>query len=178
MHLEPMSHQYMKDHASVDSSTGTVVPVGSSSVQSTLSYDSLSVAFSRFTRSPGSSTIRIRRQIVGLIRKFNVESMESFSQDWDVSVPPASKRSGKSQTTVLAISSDLPKRSVPSGNLLMPPRGNLVCGTRELYREVLVMRRLTRAQRSIAAARLIRTLDPNLATHCDIALSLFLIATL
>jgi hypothetical protein len=48
---------------------------------------------------------------------------------------------------------------------------------KDLNKEFLALRRLPLAERSAAAARFIRTLDPALRSHSELALSLFLIAT-
>ena len=171
-----MSQHLLKDHGSVDSSTGTIVPLGSSSVQSTQGYDSLAVVMERFLRIPRPSFARIRREITALIRKSLEAELSQLSSRWEAAASGTQKKISKQSH--ISESSAFPRRCIPPANLLRPPRGNLVCGTRDLHKELLVMRRLTHAERSTAAARLIRTLDPALPTHGDIALSLFLIATL
>lgn len=171
-----MSLQRLKDHASVDSSTGTLAPLGPSSVQSSLSYDSLAISMERFTQNRRQPSSRSLRQIIALIRKHCEVHMKRLDDRWMPEGSHALKKVKQSQN--LSLSCDLVKRATPPANLLRPPRGNLVCSTRDLYKEFVEIRRISRRQRSSAAARLIRTLDPALPTHNDIALSLFLIATL
>jgi hypothetical protein len=170
-----------KDFGSVDS---TIVPTSSvQSVGTTVSaLDSLSSAMDRFSfHSSGLAYTRIRRNILNLIRKSLYDSEERISV-----APPLNKRTargngGNSPVSLLNVSSGARGRSgtgIPQANLLRPPRGSISFATKDLNREFLVLRRLPISERSLAAARLIRTLDSSLPTHTELALSLFLIATL
>lgn len=156
-----------KDFGSVDS---TIVPT--SSVQSTgggSDSSSLSAAMDRFSFT-GSNSSRIRRSIMNLIRKSAI-----FEDDKKTTVLR------KKEKTLLNFTDGARGRrgtGIPPANLLRPPRGNISCAMKDLNKEFLALRTLSPSERSMAAARFIRTLDPSLPTHTELALSLFLIATL
>ena len=155
-----------KDFASVDS---TIVPTSSvQSIGGSHLPDSLSFAIERFAF--GANQNRIRRNVMNLIRSAVAEE------------PAKSKKKGgqlpQSRLNVSHGARSRASTGIPAASLLRPPRGNLICATKDLNKELVALRRLPRVERSEAAARLVRTLDPSLPTHGDLALSLFLIATL
>lgn len=169
-------------NSSVDSATAiTAVPVdsaaidSSSSVQSTgyLLPDSLTIAYERFARN--GSTVgheaRIKRSVCNLIQRSQSEGMHVKNiQSKKVQKLDVPKN--------LRVISKTTRKAVPPANLLRPPRGSLVCPTRDLNRELLAIRRLPRSERFSAGARFIRTLDTSCPSHNDIAQSIFLICTL
>ena len=151
----------------------------STSVQSTIAYDSLSVAMNRFPtqrRSTGRDA-RIKRYVHNLIVRYN----EGESKDSEWAYASRNKKSTNSMTdSLLSVSSPAWLRKVvPPASLLRPPRGNLICAMKDLDRELITsLRDLGKGERSALAARLIRTLDPSCPSHCDIAHKIFLISTL
>lgn len=173
----------LKDHRSVDSvgSSATVGPLGFSSVQSASgsSFDTLDGAMEKFVRirqpvNDGKEA-KIKRALISLISKNNQAEMSDLFNQWN------SSRKSTSKTFLspnLGVPSHMIKPNVPPANLLRPPRGNLIASTKDLYRELLLIRRLPRSERSGVSARLIRTLDPSCPTHSDIAYALFMISTL
>lgn len=175
----------LKDHASVDSavSSATVVPLGSSSVQSSSgsSFDTLQGAMDRFLKHQPRiawKEAHIKRAIVNLIRKNSESEMNELFTQWNRSRKNTTTSSSSLLHPHLAVSGQQRKLGVPPANLLRPPRGNLIASTKDLLRELLSIRRLPRSERSGVAVRLIRTLDPACPTHCDIAFALFVISTL
>jgi len=156
-----------KDFSSVDS---TIIPT--SSVQSIGGSDSssLALAMERFSITHSS---RIRRSILNLIRG-------SLDEGRGKVYSPKQVVTRKKAHSLLAVSDGAKGRrgnGIPAASLLRPPRGNISCAMKDLNKEFLALRRLPLAERSAAAARFIRTLDPALRSHSELALSLFLIAT-
>ena len=171
---------------SVDSLSVTAVPEynmvdSSTSVQSGISDDSLSVAMERFEhgRAIGREA-RVHRAVCNAITRSNEKEMRELLGKWTLAV---NRSGGKSRqhtgvTGLLNASGVIIRNIIPPANLLRPPRGNLICSTKDLTRELLCIRRIPKHDRSSVAARLIRTLDPGCPSHSDIALAVYLIATL
>jgi hypothetical protein len=167
-----------KEPGSVDSgaSSLTVVPpefhLPSASVQSSgSSIDQLSMAVGRFSSSSNSiDQSRIKRSVTSLFSDRHDDTMQS----------PFSKRQQTRQgnQTLLVTSRPASKRNLPPASLLRPPRGNLICSTKDLNKEMFFMRALPRNERLSLAARLMRTLEPNNATHSEIAVAIASIASL
>lgn len=161
-----------KDFGSVDS---TIIPTSSvQSIGGVHMPDSLAFVIERFNVS---NQPRVRRSVLNLIRK----SFETEAVAEETKTSARKSKGGVPPSSLLSVSHGARSRAstgIPPANLLRPPRGNLICATKDLNKEFLALRKLPRAERSQAAARLVRTLDPNLPTHADLALSLFFIATL
>ena len=152
----------------------------STSVQSAVSFDSLSVAMNRFPtrRRMTGRDARIKRYVYDMIVRYNEE--DSRDNEWNIT--GKAKKSAISEITGsnLSVFSLLNGRKmVPPASLLRPPRGNLICAMKDLDRELMgCLRELRMPERSVLAARLIRTLDPSCPSHSDIAQKIFLITTL
>lgn len=165
-----------KDFGSVDS---TIVPTSSVQSVGTMpqGLDSLQSVMGRFSSQTNRATkSRIRRNILTLIRK----SYET-SSDEKASKKTTRAIGGNSPISLLQGSVGSKARfgsGIPPANLLRPPRGNISFATKDVYKELLCLRQYSDSERSLVAARLIRTLDPSFPTHSELALSLFLIATL
>jgi hypothetical protein len=162
--------------SSVDS---TLTPSRSVKSIGSTGTDSLSVVMDKFVESP--YVCRIRRNVFNIVRK-------SLQDDGTVQFRREPQTYGsKRETGALVqfslLSACMGQRSrtgsgIPTANLLRPPRGNLSCSMKDLNRECLALRRMGATERASAAARLVRTLDPSLPTHTDLAFSLFLIANI
>lgn len=151
----------------------------STSVQSTVAYDSLSVAMNRFPtrrRSTGRDA-RIKRYVHSLIVRYNDD--ESRDSEWTFAIRNKKAVSSGTDSKLSVSSPAWLRKAVPPASVLRPPRGNLICAMKDLDRELISsLRDLARGERSALAARLIRTLDPSCPSHCDIAQKIFLISTL
>lgn len=180
-----------KENASVDSAGGssatTVVPFGLSatSVESSSGSPSaqhtLHGVMEKFLRQEPRNVwkdARIKRSVINLVYKNNQSDMKELFQQWNIKNSRKIISSPPFIAPNLIVSSPITKRAVPPGHLLRPPRGNLIAPTKDLFRELLSIRKLPRSERSGIAIRLIRTLDPACPTHCDIAFALSIISTL
>lgn len=166
----------LKDHGSVDSggSVLTIVPpelqLPSGSVQSNSSIvDVLSVAMERFPR--GRNVIedsQIRRAVYNLFMHVSVGQDMARNRVTQEKLPNSALcRFGEPRV-----------RRSPPGNILRPPRGNLISSSKDLNRELMSIRLLPRIERSLVASRLLKTLEESHATHSELAWAIFLISTL
>lgn len=153
----------------------------STSVQSAVAFDSLTVAMNRFPARRGMTgrDARIKRYVYDLLVRYNEEA----HRDDEWSFGGKTKKSALSEMAAskLRVSSSPinGRKIVPPASLLRPPRGNLICAMKDLDRELMAsLRELRMPERSALAARLIRTLDPSCPSHSDIAHKIFLITTL
>jgi hypothetical protein len=172
-------------NGSVDSfvsSSQTMIPSdmfidSSTSVQSaTVAWDSLTVSIEKFSdigkpyRAGRES--KIKRSVFDMIVR-----QSGASENGGANMRKQSR--GSKHSSLLGVSGHANLlKVVPPASLLRPPRGNLICSTKDVSRELLALRRLPMTERTSAAARLIRTLDPSCPSHSDIALTVYLISTL
>ena len=169
-----------RNSGSVDSGAATTVPLVGTSVQSSNMSslpDSLSLAMDRFPQGKFREA-RIRRNIMNLILRSSEKEMAELGKGWTGSQKSPPTRKLRTLTSTLSCAGLVTKAVVPPASVLSLPRGNLTCASKDLNRELLCIRRFSKVDRSIVAARLIRTLDPACPTHSDIALSIFLISIL
>jgi len=148
-------------------------------------WDPLTTAMEKFTMGGiAGREARVKRYVLDMIVRWNeAESEEIVENGWGKSAGARQQSSRgvvNKHRTGLGLSGVAPNllKVVPPASLLRPPRGNLICATKDLTRELLALRRLPRAERTLTAARLIRTLDPSCPSHSDIALTIYLISTL
>ena len=152
----------------------------STSVQSAVAFDSLTIAMNRFPTRRGMTgrDARMKRYVYDLIVRYNEE--DSRDSEWSYSGKVKRNSTAFMVDSHLSASSPFSRRKVvPPASLLRPPRGNLICAMKDLDRELMgSLRELRMPERSALAARLIRTLDPSCPSHSDIAQKIFLITTL